>query len=581
MIKGLKIFDGVNVLKKINKKLKRGKLFLVAGTLAFSLLSTGCGRNNESKYDYSHILTSNRVENDIDVETETSIETESISNNSSKDLKPSITYNQNKPILEGTFEGNIIKVDSSTTKDFYHYLEKINVDYDYSDIFYVEEALEKYEDGKYQGDINEHTYDLLDGKSKVDTNKLYKLVKDNNDKHLKKVGKTSLYEKLSDKELKIVCEIIADTINKYIDSNKDIDLDEISCNLGGLKVFNKMTMLNAYVSTDGCLVISPTMIDILQKSNKNIDVYRNTIMHETVHLLQRSCDDVEREYPGKQGGIGYKFEDLDVNPLYFNWLLEGSAEKCVINQTGDDALVYETMISYIQSLNFVSVLKNDVKVNQTEELSLSRNLEKLFEQFGCKTYEDKVELINMMMAIEIIQSEPEDFTRKYEKVYGKTLDVNEYSMVKCKIKPQAMMTLSKYFYSNLMRAIENKQIALEDLFYLISTFEQDINGHIKYTNNYYDEYNKEFLEEYIKLQNEFFYTISINSSYSDDEIIGMFNEYNKNIITNDKVCANYSLNWLDKDKKEFIDELSADLSCYDDESIRFVYEKMNKKVLTR
>ncbi len=573
MVKKLKIYNGSKVLSKA--KLIKKKVILSILVISCTALMYACsGKQNQ----YSDIKTS--------FETTYTYENNTTNSNSINNTEVVVDNNisDSDEVVYGEVEKDYVTINEKSLIGFDNYLNSIDTKYDYSELFNTKAALDRYETNKYDINIT-HSSDLLRGSSNIDSNKLYSVVKENNETYLEKHS-SSMYKELSKKEVQRICEIVAETINAFIKTNPEIDLNELSCNLGNLKIFSKNSGSNAFISVDNCLVVSPHMLNILEKMNKNTDAYKETIMHEAVHIIQRSCDDDEKNNPGKNIGISYKWVDFDVNPLDFNWFYEASAEKCRVNLTKSEPLVYQNMINYLESLSFSTILNDKVSVNQTENLNLQKNLDKLFEQFNCKTEKEKIEIINMMMSINIIQAEPNDFEAKYQTIYGKDLtnDVDLYGQLKCVIKPEVMETLTKVFYRNLANEIASNMMTLQDSFFLIKTFENDINSHIKYSDDSYSISNETFIKNYVAIQDEFFYMLSLNGDYSQTDIESKFNNY-KSVVTNKTGAKenNYSLVWISDSKAEYLEDYSKKMEIYSSESIRSYNEKLygNSKSLKK
>lgn len=456
---------------------------------------------------------------------------------------------------------------------FNEYLDGFSNDYSFDELYNTKNVLDKYEKNKFSANGVVHSRDLFKGKGKVDVSELYKSVLENNENYLK-TEKKYIYENLSKRETKKICGIIADTVNTYIDKHPDIDLNELSCYLGNLKILANYVPFNAGVTNDGCLFISPNTLRSLQRKNNDIDTYTNTIMHESVHLIQSPCLDVEEANPGKNVGISYKYDDVDINPLDFNWLYEGGAEKCVTNLTGDNPLVYESEIDYINTLNLVSILKDDISHQHNEEISFYKDLEMLFDEFDCESKQEKEELINMMMSINVNEMTPTGFSEKYEEKYGVKFDSDTKSIIRAEI----MTTLTKYFYRNLSNKLSDKKIPLEDVFYLIKVFESDINSYINFNSSNYYEYNKEFMDNYVEIQNEFFYSLSRNGKMN---IASSFEDYEYITEKDNEYYQNYGLNWLNRDKKEFLEGIREQKENYSDISIRESLKNNKSKILIK
>ena len=561
MAREVKVYMGN--LKK--KGLKFGlKKTVAAFGLATSIMCTlvGCGSDNDFSFDKP-------------IKNQTSYESSNQTNNNSNQSSGSTIYKA--PQIEySTLEFNNVLYSVEANNYFQNYLSTLGeVKYDYSELFNTEKALELY--AKEDTTKVNHSHDFLNGGKTVDVDKLYDTVIANNEVYLKN-HKSSLYKEFSKKELEKILTIVAETINEYIKEHPDMDLNSLSCTLGDLKVFEKTSTVNAYVSDDGVLAINPPMLNILVKryESQGIDAYSNTVKHETIHLIQRMCQDEREKNASVFVGISRRYAELDMNPLVFSWFYESAAEKNVSNMTGDIPIVYSTMITYLNSLNLTNFLNDNNSATEAESLDSYKKLEGLFEMFGAKTEAEKIEIINLMVSINIIQVEPEDFIAKFEEKYGKTFsDDSVLTDVKCTIKAEAMQTLTKYFYKNLAQKIANKELAIEDIFALITIFENDVNLHIKYTDSRYEDYNANFINYYTQIQNEFFYSLSLNGMMSFEEIESAFNNYNlKAYDENNNLQKNYSFMWMVDEKYVFIEKYEANVVSKDHESIRHNFERV-------
>ena len=121
----------------------------------------------------------------------------------------------------------------------------------------------------------------------------------------------------------------------------------------------------------------------------------------------------------------------------------------------------------------------------------------------------------------------------------------------------------------------NQKVSLQDLFYLISVFESDLNSHLSYNKIENYEYYEEFLTNYSEIQNEFFKAISINSGYSYEEILEKFNNYALYQDVDGVKKYNATLDWLTVDKQEYIMDAEGRLDTYSTANIQFVSEKRN------
>lgn len=478
------------------------------------------------------------------------------------------TNSGNDPILRKDtyqYSNNYINIDENNYSEFVKFLNNLDVTYQYEKYYGLDNALAKYNEIKDKS-TSVHSNVL----SEFSADELFSSVKINNKKYLEEKDKeyvSAFYDEFDDEQIKYFCEIIIDTINHY--KEFITDENEVKCILGNLKIFSKPTMSNSSVTDDDCLLINLNMINTLKikAKSKDQDVLKDTISHEAVHLLQKSCkDNLNNMY---RIGNSYKFDDLKVNSLFYNWFYEGSAEKLSNGYTGDTPLVYEYYINYINSLNLSTLLDVDNDVNQAEKTTFDKNLKSLFSMFDCSTEQEKREILNMMFSLNIIESDDQGFLT----AMGISSESDKYIGIKRNIKTSVCMTLTKYFYKNLANNVKNNNMKLQDVFYLITVFECDLNYHLTYTdlNKYTD--NKKFINDYMNIQNEFFNMIAASNGYTLDELKVIYDNYG---IYTAGGKENYSLVFLDGDKCDFIKQILENTYTNVTEQIMDVYGSFGK-----
>lgn len=552
--------------------LKKGKMILLPITLATTILFGGCSLKlniNKARYSNTDNNSSNSyVDNSSNV---TSIDQEVVEDkNIISDDCPM------KGIKDGELTATNIKFNDTNYTEFNNYLSSLNTYYDYENLYNFDSSLNEYNklqlSGSHMCSLNDLSVDSLVNQVK------------NNNLDYKKTNKTSIYKELESNELREICKIIIDTVNNYMKDNKDISIDRIKCVLSNLKIFNQGSSVNnAFVTDDNCLVVSPNMMQIAKIMNGN-ETDKDVIIHEINHLLQKgcNCDLNKNENLKRNFGFSYGFKNIKVNSLDFSWIYEASAEKNMTNLTGHKPLVYENMIGYLESLSLVNILNDNYKVNDTEKLSFKRTLDDLYNYFNVTSDLDKKEILNMMYSIQVIQQAPSDFYNAYEETTGKKKDSSVVDEVNYTVKSSACETLTKLFYRNLSKSLVNKNMTLEDTFYLISHFENDLNVHIGYNEMNLSKYNEKFMETYIQIQDNFFYQLSKCLNISQEEVEEMFNNYSSKIRLSDNiVVGNYSLSFLEKEKVKYLEERESAISNFSAPSIRKIHsisKNNNQKV---
>lgn len=461
-------------------------------------------------------------------------------------------------------------VTDSSYNEFVNYLDNIDTTYTYENLYEINNALNNYEQVK-NFKVDNHNSPIKN----ITVDELFSVVKSNNRKYLEQKKKeyvSDFYEEFSDGDLRKICGIIVETINCYIEKGKVSNQEEVKCILGDLKIFERTTLTNAYVTDDNALMISPSMINTLKikSSSSNQDVFKDTISHEAMHMIQKGCVHNTVTY---RIGNSFKFENLSINPLFWNWFYEGSAEKLSNNFTGDTPLVYNYYINYINSLSYSTILNDNNSVNELEETTLSNNLDSIFKYFGASNEESKKEVINMMFSLDIIEMDNEEFLNKL----NLDKDSDEYIKVKRNIKTSVCESMTKYFYRSLSEKVKNSNVKLNDIYYLITVFETDLDSHLNYTSLDKYEDNKEFIKRYVEIQNNFFNYLTSDKRYSQQDLENLFDEYGTLNTNRDN---NFNLNFLNNEKRQFIENFLSNISITRTEQVRDVLSK-NQENMTK
>ncbi len=434
---------------------------------------------------------------------------------------------------------------SSARDSFIGYINGINTNYTYASYYKVDEAMRRYNalsslrNTPHDGILENITEDAL-----------YERVKSNNAVYKANVKEYTdvFYEDFSDSDLRRYCSIVVQAVNYYISLGTVDDIHEVKCVLGDLKIFGKSMMTNAYVSDDNCLMISPSMIDSLKVKDLDgkIDVEFSTIAHEAMHMIQKGCaHNNEIVY---NIGNAFKFEDMSIHPLFYTWFYEGAAERLVNNYRGHHPLVYEYYIYYINSMTLSRVLNRSNSVYGVEQCTLSSSLDPLFTYFGCSAESEKTEFLNMLFSLEIIETDDPEFKNAVDP------NMSEEKLVEIKrdLKNSICETMAKDFYVSLADMFSDGAVPLNDIFYYITVFENDVNSHIVFTDEGKRNSASSFIANYTAIQDEFFRMLSSGGVYTYDTIVSMFNSYG---LVNGVGQKNFTLGGLSSDKREFLMEM--------------------------
>lgn len=166
--------------------------------------------------------------------------------------------------------------------------------------------------------------------------------------------------------------------------------------------------------------------------------------------------------------------------------------------------------------------------------------------------DDMYELIEMMYSIEIIQQKPTGFFDWFEEKYNIQAIEGSQELLRLRltVKEDALLTLTKLFYRNLAREINNGGVTLRDAYYLIRVFEADIDRHMSNQTVGYLIFFKDFYGDYLDVQNEFFAVLSKNNNVEEDKLSSGFQAYSMNINDGEKdVSPNCTLNFLTNEQR--------------------------------
>lgn len=439
-------------------------------------------------------------------------------------------------------DSETVKVNNADYESFVSYLNYDNIECPYNELFGIPDALKEKQSKVF--DVEKHSYDFFLGGSLVDSEKLYDVVKKNNEKYMEGVGK-HFNKKLSTSKLKECCEIVADTLNWGIENIEDIDLNELGCILGNLKILNRGTMnLGTFNDKNDLLNISPKMIKSKKERNGNSNMYEITVSHEAMHILQCRCTDIEQGDDDSYIGTSYYFENLEINPMKNSWLYEASAELNATLRLDSSPTTYQYMIDNLETINLATVLNDNVRVRQLEKLCFTQDEEALYKQLE---FSDKTKAIEFLYVVELLRNKPEDFKKVYENIHGAmTEEYNEF--LKKTYNPYFVEVTSKLFYKNLALKLTQDQISLNDVFFLVSLYELDLLKDIPLDN---DEVRKKYNEvyiDYVELQKTFFDMIQKNNEL---DIAESFMDYQM-IYGSEALTVNAELKWIENDKKEYL-----------------------------
>ena len=562
---------------KFNEKFKRPLILVTAVPIFLS----GCSFNNNSKSqdkEFDKELAKKIYSTDISVDD---------NKNNDSDITSSIYDFDNKKEYVETIDDDSspkVKLSENDYDDIMKKIKNVEVTYPYSEIFDVNKAYERYKSMNYYEGTNESLNYSFYINGRIDSNKLYEKIKNNNSKYMNE-NPYKAYSEFDTNYTKKVCDVLAKTINLALDNNEvDTNLDDLLENLDDLKIFDAHTLVNASVTDDNCLTISQVGIDGMQSITGYDNSFEIIISHEANHLIQKLSTNT-RDKQGISRGYGFNvaFDDLRVNSLYLNWLIEASAESLADKQYGVKPMTYKTKISYLNSLSYVMLLDDDFNMYDIEKLTQQQSLDKVFDKFKCTSDNEKIELLKLLESINIIQDDDDEFLQIYasQKFNKTTLTDSELTEMKVELKNAVCTTLTKYFYSNLANYAKNT-CKITDIYRLISIFESDLAVHINYSGDGLYDTREYFINNYLDIQDCFFTELANSNYLNKDELLNDYNAYNDSIeIKRETLLSKaeydyFRISNLDTEKNDFVNKLFVDDINFKVKSIHSVKTKFCK-----
>lgn len=361
----------------------------------------------------------------------------------------------------------------------------------------------------------EHQAGALVTAGTLDTSALLTQVKKSTDSFLAEYTGTK-YSTLSSEQFQAVFQTVCQGIEYLLDCG--IDENRLNEKLMDLKIVASTENGSARVTHEGTIMgINFSVIESLQASEAEVDLLRQVVLHETMHLGQL-CSDAEREYEGYSSNLGvcYAWEDTPIDPLFWNWYIEGTAEQLAMDCHGlAEPTVYEAYVKALQSISVATVLRTEPC--SIGAVSLSSDLNDLFALFGADTEEAQIEMLQMMYALEIALTQSSEFYQAYKQEHGSFTD-NKLSYHN-QLFASAGTSLTKIFYRDLADRLTDG-MSLREVFSLMTVFEVELSRLVRYTSVPKDA--ADFIEAYSSIQTEFLTALAEATEHSLDKVQGQY-----------------------------------------------------------
>ena len=429
---------------------------------------------------------------------------------------------------------------------------------------------------------------VLDENNNVDAQKLYETVLKNNEAAKKLTGKDRLnlfYSDAEPEDIRNICNIVAKTVNE---TKEDRDITETASALSRLKIFQHKTSTNlAAVNFELIFVYNKSMIDVneivrsLSKStSEKYDDSTLVFVHETEHIKQMGSLDDNKEN-GIEIGFCRYYDNCNVNSLWDQWLFEGAAEMKMTDYLQVKPMTYAKKISYINSYSVASILNKNTRINALVNSTFDNNLEEACKTLNIKTESEKDDFLKLMYSIQLTQYDCDDFWEYYQKKTGKALSDDEREGLRLEIRKDAIYNLSRKYFANLLKAIENKEIKdLETVFYMLKIWELDCCTHLCYTTKDGFEHAKDYLVWHNDINNLFFKALAEKSDKSFEEIKSEYEGYHPFVKESEDAKEekqNFRFYNLETEREEYITARFKGYNAVHFTEIEKMAEYMNKE----
>lgn len=426
-------------------------------------------------------------------------------------------------------------------------IAQVQPNYEHEDFYQLDEVKKRLD---FDASVEQHQYSALNATGDLDATHLAQLVKENNEAFL--ATKPFGYKPVEADYIDELCGFIVKVIDTMAEKYPDVDWPRVYCNLGNLKILYDTGMLSyAQVSQEMILSISKNNTEIVLNM-KGTDGFGRVLTHEIMHIIQIGCVCEHVENCGRRAGIAMYWDDFVLNTTDWTWMVEGSAERHMCALTGGEAVSYQYKMDYLCSLSMSVLLRDPVKADTMETLCFYDDPQLLFDAFGCETEEQKDELLNMMITLQILQMQPKSFHLTYQEKTGVDLlaDAEAMDQFSYSLKPAVCVTLAREFYENLAAFLRDNPLTCNDLFFLINLFEGHLNQHLTYGNPSKAEINRPFTEAYTAIR------LALFSALEKDnpglELTKLYAGYD--IDAGGEGVLNAELGVLPAEKREFLAE---------------------------
>ena len=449
----------------------------------------------------------------------------------------------------GTSKENIsISLSESSASSFLKSLNATDSIFRFEKYYHLEDVLSLYKGSKVKAKSNAST--LVNGNGKLDGEKLTRLVLKNNEE-LMSQGKNNLnafYSELSTGEIQWICGLIAEVVNEELFG---IAVGDAATTLEELTIFQRTgSASNAYVTNNLTLVFNPTMTEMYGDISEISGIMENpedakeaVLVHEIMHLLQYAASDNDSTN-GMEAGICHMYnvpeQDplVDVDSLWYTWLLDGSAELGMASYLQLEPGTYQKKISYVKSYNLSRFHELDLEKDGLEQIAFAPTLDQGFSRLHLDEQEEQEQILKYLYSIEITQADPDDFIEAYMSESSESLTEEQRTGLRMDIRTDALTYLTRNFYENLAQGLLDGKISDSDtLFYLMRTWELDLYNHLKYNEPANLAHCEDFILWHDEIQNHLFQAVADSIGQSAETLKSLYKEYYMHHVSDEETNA--------------------------------------------
>jgi hypothetical protein len=314
----------------------------------------------------------------------------------------------------------------------------------------------------------------------------------------------------------------------------------------------------SYAQDSGLLCVNTPAIESFEDAGGAGVSFAKVVAHETVHILQANSVEQSQQSDYEYTGLSYRWPELAVNALYWDWSIEGAAESLAMYTNSESSLLtYPELVKALEAVKTAAMLCDGVRLYDLEYLTMQDSLAALFDYFGCENDSNRVEIVKLFYALNLLYMNggsysSDDFYEHYKLKYGTAMDThvklgsNDYQL-----RGSVAQTLTRLFYRNLARRIAGWQTRVEDIFSLISIFEQEMQRLTWYGQANRATDNDDFFKLYGKLQTSLFTAIGLQIGEGLDAIRAAYEQYASGFIAEEM-----AISWLSADANRFYSGMS-------------------------